>query len=77
MRDAPPDPSPSGALRVLFLGALTPRKGVLSLVRAFAAYFGVVKLAPQIAAGAWIIGLGLLLLTLLQRRNVNGVEPQP
>lgn len=35
-RDAPPAPSPSGALRVLFLGALTPRKGVLSLVRAFA-----------------------------------------
>lgn len=38
---------------------------IISLVLyvvALAAYFGVVKLAPQIAAGAWIIGLGLLLL---------------
>ncbi len=35
-RDAPPDPSPDGALRLLFIGAITPRKGVLPLVRAFA-----------------------------------------
>lgn len=38
---------------------------VVSLVLyavALAAYFGVVKMNPGIAAGCWIIGLGLLLL---------------
>ena len=33
-RFAPPQPAPDGAVRLLFLGALTPRKGVLALVRA-------------------------------------------
>lgn len=28
-RDAPPDPSPDGVLRLLFIGAITPREGVL------------------------------------------------
>lgn len=35
-RAAPPEPSPDGRLRLLFLGSITPRKGVLELVRAFA-----------------------------------------
>jgi hypothetical protein len=38
---------------------------VVSLVLyvvALAAYFGVVKINPEVAAGCWIIGLGLLLL---------------
>lgn len=38
---------------------------VISLVLyivALAAYFGLVRIDPQIAAGCWIIGLGLLLL---------------
>ena len=38
---------------------------VVSLVLyvvALAAYFGVVKMSPDVAAGCWIIGLGLLLL---------------
>ena len=33
-RFAPPEPDPDGAIRLLFLGALTPRKGVLALVHA-------------------------------------------
>jgi glycosyltransferase involved in cell wall biosynthesis len=36
-RLSPPPPSSSGELRLLFLGSLTPRKGVIDLVRAFAA----------------------------------------
>ena len=38
---------------------------VVSLVLyivALAAHFGLVKIAPEVAAGCWIIGLGLLLL---------------
>lgn len=34
---------------------------ILYLV-ALAAYFGVIKMSGQIAAGSWIVGFGLLLL---------------
>lgn len=34
-RSSPPDPSPDGRARFLFIGSLTPRKGVLELVDAF------------------------------------------
>jgi glycosyltransferase involved in cell wall biosynthesis len=36
-RSTPPRPSPDGSARLLFLGSITPRKGALELVRAFAA----------------------------------------
>lgn len=36
-RPAPPAPAPDGHARLLFLGSITPRKGVLELVRAFSA----------------------------------------
>lgn len=40
MRAASPERAASGAVRLLFLGSVTPRKGVLELVRAFAAAHG-------------------------------------
>lgn len=40
VRSTPPDPSPDGHLRLLFLGSITPRKGALELVRAFSAVPG-------------------------------------
>jgi glycosyltransferase involved in cell wall biosynthesis len=39
-RSSPPDPSPDGRTRFLFLGSLTPRKGVLELVDAFGGVAG-------------------------------------
>ena len=39
-RSAPPAPGPGGRTRFLFLGSLTPRKGVLELVAAFAGLAG-------------------------------------
>ena len=39
-RSSPPEPSPDGRVRFLFLGSLTPRKGVLELLDAFGGVAG-------------------------------------
>jgi glycosyltransferase involved in cell wall biosynthesis len=39
-RDRPPDPAEDGRVRFLFLGSLTPRKGVLELLDAFGGVAG-------------------------------------
>jgi len=43
-RSSPPDPAEGGGVRFLFIGTLSPRKGVLELVGAFAGVSGAARL---------------------------------